>query len=163
MGWTDKGIGPNVLTKTTINIIFPEKPSEDEGDPDLFYWAVAVNRRTRKMDVIRARRHQVADALGLRAAQPAVGALTAEQSAAYDKVDRVLRSVLMDDDYAEYSAALDIIATPPAQVEQPALTDEQIDAIQQQYMRTYDPASAAGGRVFARMIERALTRKASHD
>jgi hypothetical protein len=63
------------------------------------------------------------------AAQPAVGALTPEQSAAYDKVDHILRSVLMDKDYAEYSAALDILTTPPAQVEQPALTDERIGEI----------------------------------
>ena len=36
-----------------------------------------------------------------------------EASAAYDKIDRYLRNSLDDDDYAEYSAALDLVSTQP--------------------------------------------------
>ena len=36
-----------------------------------------------------------------------------EASAAYDKIDRYLRNNLDDDDYAEYSAALDLVSTQP--------------------------------------------------
>ena len=32
---------------------------------------------------------------------------------AYDKIDRYLRNNLDDDDYAEYSAALDLVSTQP--------------------------------------------------
>lgn len=35
----------------------------------------------------------------------------------YDMIDRFLRNNLNDDDYAEYSAALDELCTPPAQQE----------------------------------------------
>ena len=42
----------------------------------------------------------------------------------YDMIDRFLRNNLGDDDYAEYSAALDSLCAPPQR--QP-LTDEQIE------------------------------------
>jgi hypothetical protein len=43
----------------------------------------------------------------------------------YDMIDRFLRNNLGDDDYAEYSAALDELCTQPRQ----PLTDEQIEPI----------------------------------
>ena len=43
----------------------------------------------------------------------------------YDMIDRFLRNNLNDDDYAEYSAALDELCTPPAQQEPVALKWQQ--------------------------------------
>ena len=44
---------------------------------------------------------------------------------AYDMIDRFLRNNLRDDDYAEYSAALDSLYTAPQQ--RKPLTDEEIE------------------------------------
>ena len=44
----------------------------------------------------------------------------------YDMIDRFLRNNLGDDDYAEYSAALDALCTP--QRTWVGLTDEEIEA-----------------------------------
>lgn len=46
----------------------------------------------------------------------------------YDMIDRFLRNNLGDDDYAEYSAALDLLCAPPQQHTWVGLTDEEIDA-----------------------------------
>ncbi len=61
----------------------------------------------------------------------------------YDMIDRFLRNNLGDDDYAEFSAALDSLCTPPAQREWVGLTDEDMqgciktaDYRQGQYKRT---------------------------
>lgn len=43
----------------------------------------------------------------------------------YDMIDRFLRNNLDDDNYAEYSAALDELCTPPAQRTWVGLTDEE--------------------------------------
>jgi hypothetical protein len=43
----------------------------------------------------------------------------------YDMIDRFLRNNLGDDDYAEYSAALDSLCSPQL-APQPSLTDEQV-------------------------------------
>ena len=44
----------------------------------------------------------------------------------YDMIDRFLRNNLSDDDYAEYSSALDSLCTPQ---QRKPLTDRQINAI----------------------------------
>ncbi len=44
----------------------------------------------------------------------------------YDMIDRFLRNNLGDDDYAEFSAALDSLCTPPAQRTWVGLTDEEV-------------------------------------
>ena len=44
----------------------------------------------------------------------------------YDMIDRFLRNNLGDDDYAEFSAALDELCTPPAQ--RKPLTDKMVVA-----------------------------------
>ena len=70
----------------------------------------------------------------------------------YDMIDRYLRNNLHDDDYAEYSAALDALAV----VRKP-LTDEQIEAIWKAHVlpgfgdrqKFYSPV------VYARAIEAA--------
>jgi hypothetical protein len=51
-----------------------------------------------------------ADAV-IRALTPRARAMTREE--AYDMIDRYLRAVMHDRDYADYSAALDVILTPP--------------------------------------------------
>ena len=72
----------------------------------------------------------------------------------YDMIDRFLRNNLNDDDYAEYSAALDELCTPPAQ--RKPLTDEAIATVYWgatgQSLRPQDNVLAHN---FARAIEAA--------
>lgn len=67
------------------------------------------------------------DALRAALEQPQVEQ-DSQASAAYDMIDRYLRNSLHDDDYSEYSAALDSLYTHPQPPRQP-LTDEQIGEI----------------------------------
>jgi len=50
----------------------------------------------------------------------------------YDMIDRFLRNNLGDDDYAEYSAALDSLCAPPQQHTWVGLTDEELQKILQE-------------------------------
>ena len=63
----------------------------------------------------------------------------------YDMIDRFLRNNLDDDNYAEYSAALDELCAPPAQ--RKPLTDDEIWEIAER--------SEDGRFSFARAIEAA--------
>lgn len=98
---------------------------------------------------------QIYAAMLAAAPQPPVGEQPqveqdSQASAAYDMIDRYLRNSLHDDDYSEYSAALDSLYTHP-QPRQP-LPDEWIRMI-------YDECDAETGDefifAFARAIERA--------
>lgn len=53
----------------------------------------------------------------------------------YDMIDRFLRNNLDDDNYAEYSAALDELCTPPPQRTFVELTDEQQHAQFQAFVK----------------------------
>ena len=69
----------------------------------------------------------------------------------YDMIDRFLRNNLGDDDYAEYSAALDSLCAP--QRTWVGLTDEDIDI-------AFDDTQEGGGfDDFARAIEAKLKEK----
>ena len=48
------------------------------------------------------------------------------RKAAYDQIDRFLRNNLHDDDYADYSAALDSLYTAPQPAKRVPLTDDEI-------------------------------------
>ena len=74
-------------------------------------------------------------------------------SDAYDMVDRFLRNNLCDDDYAEYSAALDSLYTAPPRREWVPLTDEGIKAIWNEVLID------GGVQALARAIEAALKEK----
>ena len=74
-------------------------------------------------------------------------------SNAYDMVDRFLRNNLCDDDYAEYSAALDSLYTAPPRREWVPLTDEGIKAIWNEVLID------GGVQALARAIEAALKEK----
>jgi len=68
----------------------------------------------------------------------------------YDMIDRFLRNNLDDDNYAEYSAALDELCTPPAQRPWVGLTQQDIDI-------AFDDTQEGGGfDDFARAIEAKL-------
>jgi hypothetical protein len=131
----------------------PEPAAQPDPDvPDIIAGALQTSR-AHAWELMRA---AVAAEDGEQAAQPAVGALTPEQSAAYDKVDHILRSALMDKDYAEYSAALDSLTTPPAQAEQSALTTAMlIDA----HYAANKTGALAGTPIWAAAMRAALTRK----
>ena len=51
------------------------------------------------------------------------------RKAAYDQIDRFLRNNLHDDDYADYSAALDSLYTAPQPAKREPLTDEEIISV----------------------------------
>ena len=73
----------------------------------------------------------------------------------YDMIDRFLRNNLDDDNYAEYSAALDELCTPPAQ--RTPLTDEQVRNIAKQYALSlaFPYEGKTTPEMFARAIEAA--------
>jgi hypothetical protein len=80
-------------------------------------------------------------------------------SDAYDMVDRFLRNNLCDDDYAEYSAALDSLYTTPPRREWVPLTDEQIsDAWNEEMVfrrgYTYEDFKSAARRLDAALKEK---------
>ena len=77
----------------------------------------------------------------------------------YDMIDRFLRNNLGDDDYAEYSAALDALCTP--QRTWVGLTDEEISKMPAWiYSPDQDGMTAEEGlEVFARAIEAKLKEK----
>ena len=68
----------------------------------------------------------------------------------YDMIDRFLRNNLGDDDYAEYSLALDQVASPP---QRKPLTDEEIDKLLGPLPRYADEWSMTDFIRFARAIE----------
>ena len=85
----------------------------------------------------------------------------------YDMIDRFLRNNLGDDDYAEYSAALDALCTPQRTwvnaTTWRGLTDEEISKIPAWiYSPDQDGMTAEEGlEVFARAIEAKLKAKNS--
>ena len=89
------------------------------------------------------------------AEQPAQQQEPMAQSKAYDMIDRFLRNNLnSDDDYAEYSTALDSLYTsPPASKPWVGLTQQDIDI-------AFDDTQEGGGfDEFARAIEAKLREK----
>ena len=82
-------------------------------------------------------------------------------SDAYDMVDRFLRNNLCDDDYAEYSAALDSLYTTTTRREWVPLTDEQIKTVLKQVAESIDASSIVMTHwpLVARAVEAALKEK----
>jgi hypothetical protein len=72
----------------------------------------------------------------------------------YDMIDRFLRNNLDDDDYAEYSLALDQVASPPPQRTWVGLTEWEREAIAVEC-----GAMSADWLVFIEAVERALKEK----
>lgn len=69
----------------------------------------------------------------------------------YDIIDRFLRNNLGDDDYAEYSAALDSLCAPPRK----PLTDKEIDLLREKHSEGRGSGWRFDFKGFARSIETA--------
>lgn len=73
---------------------------------------------------------------------------------AYDLIDRFLRNNLYDDDYAEYSEALELLSSEPPQ--RKPLTDDAIDKVTDaQWAQNNHKPIYAAHRAYARAIEQA--------
>ena len=104
------GCSPNTWPPENIT---PQQPAQKDDIADLIAGALGVSRGT-AYDMMR-------EALAL--SQPAQEPVA---SAEYDLIDRFLRNNLYDDDYEEYSAALDSLYTAPPQRPWVGLTDDDL-------------------------------------